>query len=259
MKIDWFTFVAQIVNFLILVALLHHFLYKRILRAMDERQARIQSQLDNARQKEKEAEQEAEHLRQKKRDFEKEKENLFAEATEEVKQWKDKQLDQAKSETEQRKRHWLDSIDNEKSSFFKELRRRIVAMTYSLSRRALREMADTDLERQMTEVFFRKLKGIDAQEAERFQNAIDAAEGKVQVTTTESLPDSLRGKIVDGLKQQFKNVHSVNFTTDPELAIGIQVMAYDRKLAWSLDAYLVPLENNLNGFIESSTQKTKSS
>jgi F-type H+-transporting ATPase subunit b len=36
--IDWFTVVAQIVNFLILVALLKHFLYDRIIRAMDKRE-----------------------------------------------------------------------------------------------------------------------------------------------------------------------------------------------------------------------------
>ena len=257
MKIDWFTFVAQIVNFLILVALLHHFLYKRVLRAMDERQARIQEKLDNARQKEKEAEQEAERLRRQKKNFEKEKENMFAEATEEVKHWKDKQLEQAKSETEQRKRHWQESVANEKSAFFKELRRRIVAMTCNLSRRALTEMADTNLEQQMTEVFFRKLDNLDDKESDRFQKAVDAAKGTVRVATSVDLPESLRNKLMDGLKQRFENIASVEFQTDPELAMGIQATAYDRKLAWSLDAYLAPLESNLNGFIDSSTQKEK--
>jgi F-type H+-transporting ATPase subunit b len=40
MGIDWFTLVAQIANFLILVALLKHFLYNRIIKAMDEREKR---------------------------------------------------------------------------------------------------------------------------------------------------------------------------------------------------------------------------
>jgi hypothetical protein len=41
MLIDWFTVGAQIVNFLILVWLLKHFLYKPILNAIDAREKRI--------------------------------------------------------------------------------------------------------------------------------------------------------------------------------------------------------------------------
>ena len=48
MHIDWFVFAAQIVNFFILVALLKFFLYDRIVKAMDARQARIASRLDAA-------------------------------------------------------------------------------------------------------------------------------------------------------------------------------------------------------------------
>jgi len=38
MLVDWFTVVAQVINFLILVWLLKRFLYKPILRAIDERE-----------------------------------------------------------------------------------------------------------------------------------------------------------------------------------------------------------------------------
>ena len=41
MLIDWFTVVAQIVNFLVLVALLKHFLWGRLVAAIDDREKRI--------------------------------------------------------------------------------------------------------------------------------------------------------------------------------------------------------------------------
>ena len=41
MSIDWFTFTAQILNFLVLVWLLTHFLYQPITKAMQERQQKI--------------------------------------------------------------------------------------------------------------------------------------------------------------------------------------------------------------------------
>jgi F-type H+-transporting ATPase subunit b len=49
MKINWFTFIAQIINFLILVWLLRHFLYKPILNAVDEREKKIAGQLKDAK------------------------------------------------------------------------------------------------------------------------------------------------------------------------------------------------------------------
>ena len=48
MQIDWFTVVAQIVNFLTLVGLLKKFLYGPIIRAMDDRERRIASRLEEA-------------------------------------------------------------------------------------------------------------------------------------------------------------------------------------------------------------------
>ena len=41
MQIDWFTFSAQIINFLVLVWLLKKFLYKPVLAAMEKRKAAL--------------------------------------------------------------------------------------------------------------------------------------------------------------------------------------------------------------------------
>ena len=51
MLINWFTVIAQAINFLILVWLLKRFLYKPILKAIDEREKRIATQLADAEDK----------------------------------------------------------------------------------------------------------------------------------------------------------------------------------------------------------------
>ena len=65
MLIDWFTVIAQILNFLLLVVLLKHFLYGPILAAMDTRQQTIAQQLEEAKAAKREAEHEAEVHREK--------------------------------------------------------------------------------------------------------------------------------------------------------------------------------------------------
>jgi len=83
MLIDWFTVIAQIINFLILVFLLKHFLYGRIINAMDQREARITARLEEAEAQKKEAENEAAMFKLKNQNFNSEREEMFSNAKEE--------------------------------------------------------------------------------------------------------------------------------------------------------------------------------
>jgi F-type H+-transporting ATPase subunit b len=67
--INWFTVTAQIFNFLVLVYLLKRFLYKPIVRAMDERERRIASRLEEAEKREEAARQEQDQYEEKKREI----------------------------------------------------------------------------------------------------------------------------------------------------------------------------------------------
>ena len=51
MKINWFTVIAQVINFLILVWLMKRYLYKPVLNAIDEREKKIAAQLADAEAK----------------------------------------------------------------------------------------------------------------------------------------------------------------------------------------------------------------
>ena len=62
MLIDPFTVIAQIVNFAILAFLLKHFLYDRVIDAMDRREASIAERLSEAEQREATAHVEAAQL-----------------------------------------------------------------------------------------------------------------------------------------------------------------------------------------------------
>ena len=80
MLINWFTVAAQIVNFLILVALLKHFLYGPIVAAMTAREGKIAAQLTEAREKRQQAEQEEASLRQKIREIGEQRQAMLTEA-----------------------------------------------------------------------------------------------------------------------------------------------------------------------------------
>ena len=78
MQVDWFTLIAQVVNLLVLVGLLKHFLFGRIVRAMNEREATIAGRLEEAARGRALAQQEAESLRAKHRELEEQREQILA-------------------------------------------------------------------------------------------------------------------------------------------------------------------------------------
>ena len=71
MEINWFTVIAQVINFLILVWLLKRFLYKPVLNAIAEREKKIAAQLSDAEVKKAEAQKERDAFHQKNEAFDK--------------------------------------------------------------------------------------------------------------------------------------------------------------------------------------------
>jgi F-type H+-transporting ATPase subunit b len=82
--INWFTIIAQIVNFLILVILLKYLLYDRIVSAMDERERKIRERLESAEKKQEEAENRKQELQAERRSLEDQRQGILAEARKEA-------------------------------------------------------------------------------------------------------------------------------------------------------------------------------
>ena len=73
MQINWFTVIAQLFNFILLVWLMKRFLYAPILAAIDEREKKIKAQLNDAKAQKSEAKKEQEEFNAKNADFDQQK------------------------------------------------------------------------------------------------------------------------------------------------------------------------------------------
>ena len=96
MLIDWFTVGAQVVNFLILVWLLKHFLYWPILDAIDAREKRIAKELADAGAKMAEAQKERDEFQRKNEEFDQQRTALLNKTTEEAKAERQRLFDEAR-------------------------------------------------------------------------------------------------------------------------------------------------------------------
>ena len=113
MLIDWFTIAAQVLNFLILVWLLKHFLYKPILQAIDAREQRIATELADADAKKAEAQKERDEFQDKNEEFDQQRTALLIKAKDEVKAERQRLLEEARQAAEALRAKRQDSVETQ--------------------------------------------------------------------------------------------------------------------------------------------------
>lgn len=253
MLIDWFTVGAQIVNFLILVVLLKVFLYGRIIKAMDEREQRIASRLDEAEQQKQAAEEEAASYRQKQQELEAKRADLLTQAREDADSQRQELLDKARQEVERVQARWHQAIRDEKDAFLRDLRQRASQQMYAMARRALTDLASADLEQQMMAAFLDELQTLDEDAWDVIAASQQDAKQPLVIHSAFDVPQAARQKLQHVLQEHLGEAVNVRFETVPEVMCGIELQSDGRKIAWSLEHYLETLEESLATAFEEET------
>src|SRR5450755_3028897 len=124
MLADWFTIVAQALNFLILVWLMKRFLYKPVLNAIDEREKRISTELANADAKKAEAQKEHDEFQRKNTEFDHQRAALLAKATGEAQAERQRLLDEARKAAVDLSSKRQDALRTEEQTLHQAIRRR---------------------------------------------------------------------------------------------------------------------------------------
>jgi F-type H+-transporting ATPase subunit b len=253
--IDWFTVAAQVVNFLVLVYLLKRFLYGPIIRAMDERERKIAARLEEAGKKREEAEQEAEAYRQKNQAFDAKRQEMLSQAKEEAEAARKELTKVARNQVEAVQANWYEAIQREKEAFLEDLRQRAGKHIYTIARRMLEELANADLEEQIIRVFIERLGRLDEGEQTALRESIgDSGTTSVEIQSAFDIPTEMRQKIEEAVRIQISERAETSFEISSDSICGIELMVHGRKIAWSLENYLVTLEEGLVEALEGGTK-----
>jgi F-type H+-transporting ATPase subunit b len=242
MLIDWFTVVAQLVNFLILVWLLKRFLYKPILDAIDARETRIGKALAEADTKMQRAEEQREQLQKKNEQLDQQRDELLSKARQEAKAERARLLDEARQAADALRAKRQDALAREQASLNEEITRRAGEEVLAIARKTLIDLAGTSLEERISEAFTRRLRELDAGAREGLAKALNASSGPVLVRSAFELPSEQRAAIRQALGETVSADIEVRFEAAPGVIGGIELSANGRKVAWSIAAYLGSLK-----------------
>lgn len=240
MLIDWFTVGFQIVNFLILIVLLKRFLYGPIIRAMDEREKKIATRLSEAADAKKEAEEKALLLARDQEEFAQARSGLEDGARQEIKKWKEESIKRIRSEIEEQRAAWQQSLVADQETFLRKLKIHISQQVFLVAAKAMADLADAQLEERLVDSFLKKIKEEPGISVEGNNHSATTLE----LTTGFPLDPGRREILRDQLSSSFPSFNGVDFKED-DLGFGIRLLAGDRKWEWNLARYMRDIEKEI--------------
>lgn len=242
MLIDWFTVAAQLINFLILVYLLKRFLYKPIVRHMNEREATIRQRLQDAAEKRAEAEEQIETFRRKCNELDAARDQKMEQAEQDATQRRQELLDQARRETEEERHRWLKSLEKDQAAFALEWKQRSSQKILRLARRALQDLGDASLNDRLATVLLDRLDHLDKRTRANLAKA-----GKEQVTVRSSfeLDQNVKRRITLALHDLCGKQATIDYQVDAEYPLGIEASAGSTRLSWGIENYFDGLQQQV--------------
>jgi F-type H+-transporting ATPase subunit b len=252
MLIDWFTVIAQTINFLVLVWLLKRFLYRPILNAIDAREKRIAEEISDADSKRKEAEHQKDLYQKKNAEFDKQQTSRMNELAEETKTERERLMEKVRLESEELRAKLQSALQNEQLSLKDELSQRVSHEVFSIARKALNDLAETSLEASMTKIFIRRLKALSDEERGELKRAFTDSNHALTVRSAFKLPSEQCKLIKTAIQEILGEDIQLEFITAAELVSGIEMSANGQKIAWSIANYLDSLGKSIEQLLQSS-------
>ena len=236
MSIDWITVTAQVVNFLVLIWLLKRFLYRPILDGIDAREREIAERMGEAERiraaaEDAKAEFEARtgSLRARREDVleatrqaaEAERGTLLADTREHLARERAAHAEQ-RAELARR--------------YSEQLHREGAQALLSLTRKALKDLADEDLEIRIVAQASQRLITI----ADELRRAGGESLQAVAITHV-PLPEAARKRLADQLGALIPGI-SVSFQEEPAQAPGLVLRMGGAQVEWTVDSYINGLD-----------------
>jgi F-type H+-transporting ATPase subunit b len=225
---------AQIVNFAVLAVMLRALLYGPVTKMLDERRAKIEKGLEDARQAEV-ARANAEAERQKILDGARaEAQKIRAEANQQAEQTAAKIRADAQAEAEKTKADALAGLGGERDKMLSELRGQIAALAIAASNKLIGESLDRARQQALIADFFAKVPA-------DVRVSLTGVTGEAEVLSAVPLTPEEQSRVKSEL-----SLGAVSFKVDPKLLGGLRVRVGDKVVDGSVAAQLESLHASLS-------------
>ena len=248
MLIDWFTIAAQIVNFRVLVWLLKHFLYGRVIAAIHARETKIAASLAEAEAKQAEAAQQLALYQGQLAETQNEREGMLAQARLDAEKQHAEMMVQARERVQALESKWREDLEHERNAFLKDLRDRAATEILAIAQRTVADLAGVDVQQCAVETFLEKLRELDGTLLETL------GAGDLLIRSPLELSEDTQAEIQHTIEERSEAPVRLRFERAPELGLGVELRGKGRRIGWNSEGYLEALERDLKEALEHSSE-----
>ena len=244
MEFDWLTFGFEIVNFLVLVWLLHRLLYRPVLAVIQRRRDEIAAQARQAEARQAEAEQRKAEYERRLEDWAAERAKRRRELDEELEGERRRRLQALEAELAERRRREEALASRQAGQAREAAEREALALGGRFAARLLAAVAGPDVQARLLRLLVKELGALSAERREALRAALASAAAPLEVTSAYPLDDAQRAELAQALAALTGgSAPALVFSEDPALLAGVRLTVG----AWQLGANL---QDELQAFAE---------
>ncbi len=228
---ELYTIIAQFINFSILIVILNKFLYKPVLKTMDKRKEDIKNKIEETESKLEESEKLKKEYLSKLQEVEKENIALREKALEDIKKFKELELEKAKKDVSAKKDKFNDYLDLEQKSLIEDFNENLSDLFVSYSNNILEVLANSNLQDEIVNSFLEKVKNLDS---DKVSSVNDLNVENIYIYSNAELTAKQKNFIKETLKEKGFKFKDVEYDVENSLILGIELKAKSYILSWNV-------------------------
>lgn len=223
MQIDPWTIGLQAINFLVLVWLLRHFLYRPVKDVIEKRKELAEHALAEAEKREAEAEAERQRFEEKRAGLTMEREEMLNALHVQMDTERSRALDEARRTAQQVLDDARAAVTKERESVLAETRQEVAALASALASSVLRDCGGMTPDSALLERLVASVNALPDAERERLGKDLEPDGARLTVVTATPIPPEDCARWRDRLGGCIGHVDKIEFATEPEVLGGAEL------------------------------------
>lgn len=250
MQIDWITFLAEIINLLVLVWLLKRFLYTPINNIIQQRQAEINAQIESANTLHNQAEAEFKTLKSEKDAFEKSLQDRRNDLTKELSNERKETLLKIKEEANLLKHQLQSEIKLQNTNLKLELEQFISRDFLHIAGKIITDLTSATPMERVLNLFYEKLIHLTKNDVLKINKAIKNQK-LITIYSSDTLSEKHQRDMTHFLRSYFdiSPKTKILYQVNSAIILGIEIRIQDIGIDWTIKNYLDELEQRLDNLL----------
>ena len=246
MPIDWFTVIAQAINFFVLLWLLKRFLYHPIIDALDAREKKIADILTNADEKKANAEKLQSDYEKKLANIEQQRQQVIADAQAQAQISAKTVIEEAVRDADTLHKKRKEAMALEMAHLQQDLLKKTINEIYAVCKKVLSDLANYDVHECMYKQFIHRINELSEHECDALNSALIASNNAVTVHSSFHLTEQQLAQLSACITDKCTAANDTKIILTqrimPELIAGIEIVVGGWKTSWTMNHYLTMLQ-----------------